>query len=299
MREKIDYLLYLPEEEVARPLPLLLFLHGGGESGDHLEAVKTHGPRFEIEQGRDYPMMVISPLNPDKKGFWDEDRLARFLDALEEQIEFDHSRLYLAGMSRGGYGAYRLAMENLTFGLPTLDFPVVVTESRVDQSRSCGFAKIQYTFPEMKPTNPPMLLWGLSIICSLFVISCLPDQVSSESPDSQSSSGETAAKIEHIDVSGAAMLLASENKPIVLDVRTPEEFEAGHIEGAKMIDFKAPDFESKLADLDREAAYLVHCKSGARSTSSLAVFEKLGFKQIIHLDGGFNAWQEAGNPVVQ
>ncbi|MGJ8695964.1 MAG: hypothetical protein ACSHYF_06580 [Verrucomicrobiaceae bacterium] len=49
--------------------PLLLFLHGGVDSGDDLEMVKTHGPPKEIEAGRDF---VISPLNPDKKGFWDE-----------------------------------------------------------------------------------------------------------------------------------------------------------------------------------------------------------------------------------
>ncbi len=110
---------------------------------------------------------------------------------------------------------------------------------------------------------------------------------------------ETATKIDHVDAKGAAELLASESKPVVLDVRTPEEFGEGHIEGATMIDFKAPDFESKISELDRDQTYLVHCRSGSRSTNSLATFEKLGFKHIIHLDGGFNAWQEAGEPVAK
>lgn len=111
--ETVDFLLYQPKAQKAHTTPpLLLFLHGGGESGDDLEKVKTHGPPKEIENGRDYPMIVVSPLNPDAKGFWDEDRLARFLDQLETEIEFDPHRIYLAGMSRGGYGAYRLAMEN-------------------------------------------------------------------------------------------------------------------------------------------------------------------------------------------
>ncbi len=110
--ETVDYLRYTPGEHSETPPPLLLFLHGGGESGDDLDAVKTHGPPFEIEEGRDFPMIVVSPLNPDAKRFWDEDRLARFLDALADEMEFDPTRLYLAGMSRGGYGAYRLAMEN-------------------------------------------------------------------------------------------------------------------------------------------------------------------------------------------
>jgi len=110
--ETIDFLFYEPENGEEKKLPLLLFLHGGGESGDELERVKTHGPPKEIEAGREFPAIVVSPLNPAKKGFWDEDRLSRFLDALENEVTFDKDRLYLAGMSRGANGAYRLAMEN-------------------------------------------------------------------------------------------------------------------------------------------------------------------------------------------
>ena len=111
--ETVHYLAYLPSQHSNEaPLPLLLFLHGGGESGSEIEKVKTHGPPKEIENGRHFPFLVISPQNPDKKGFWDEDRLARFLDHLDRELHFDRRRVYLVGMSRGGYGAYRLAMEN-------------------------------------------------------------------------------------------------------------------------------------------------------------------------------------------
>ena len=108
--EVVDYLIYTPES--ATPLPLLLFLHGGGESGDEIEKVKTHGPPKQIAAGEDYPMIVISPLNPDQKGFWDEDRLSRFIEAVTKNLDFDRKRFYLSGMSRGANGAYRLAMEN-------------------------------------------------------------------------------------------------------------------------------------------------------------------------------------------
>lgn len=111
--EVVDYLLYQPTVDAeSAKLPLLLFLHGGGEGGDDLEKVKTHGPPKEIEKGRDFPMIVISPLNPEIRGFWDEDRLARFMDAVIKDLGHDENRVYLAGMSRGGYGSYRLAMEN-------------------------------------------------------------------------------------------------------------------------------------------------------------------------------------------
>lgn len=111
--EKVRFLAHLHSQDSDdSPPPLLLFLHGGGESGDDIEKVVTHGPPKEVEDGRTFPFIVISPLNPDGKGFWDEDRLARFLDHIEDELHFDSNRVYLVGMSRGGYGAYRLAMEN-------------------------------------------------------------------------------------------------------------------------------------------------------------------------------------------
>ncbi|HNY80981.1 MAG TPA: hypothetical protein PKO46_22095, partial [Sedimentisphaerales bacterium] len=63
--KKVDirYLLYLPEGygEKDRKWPLMLFLHGAGERGDNLELVKVHGPAKLIEQGKDYPFIVVSP----------------------------------------------------------------------------------------------------------------------------------------------------------------------------------------------------------------------------------------------
>lgn len=105
-------------------------------------------------------------------------------------------------------------------------------------------------------------------------------------------------KIEHVDPAGAAKLIEAK-KVIVLDVRTPAEFEDGHIQGAKNLDFMASDFERQLAKLDRDKTYLVHCASGRRSTNSLEKFNQLGFKHVVHLDGGFRAWQKAGQPVVK
>jgi len=102
-----------------------------------------------------------------------------------------------------------------------------------------------------------------------------------------------------VDAAGAAKLLASDAKPVVLDIRTSAECAEGHIEGSTQIDYRAPDFESKVAALDRDKPYLVHCQGGGRSTESLKTFEKLGFKHIIHLDGGLSGWEGAGQPVVK
>jgi rhodanese-related sulfurtransferase len=105
-------------------------------------------------------------------------------------------------------------------------------------------------------------------------------------------------RIEHVDGPGAARLLARTNLT-VLDLRTPAEYAAGHLDGARLIDYNSPQFAEELARLDREQLYLVHCASGRRSTAALETFRQLGFKHIIHLDGGLRAWQAAGNPVVK
>ncbi len=100
----------------------------------------------------------------------------------------------------------------------------------------------------------------------------------------------------HVDAAEAAKLVA-DNKVVVLDLRTPKEYATGHIAGAVNIDFYAADFERRLAQLDRHKTYLVHCAVGGRSTKSLALFQKLEFQSIRHLDGGLKAWQKAGHAV--
>lgn len=101
----------------------------------------------------------------------------------------------------------------------------------------------------------------------------------------------------HIDAIGAARLLASRKDIVLVDVRTPAEWSGGHIPGATNIDFVADSFATELAKLDRSKTYVVHCAAGGRSTQSLAVFSRLGFKNVIHLDGGLNGWIAAGQPV--
>ena len=101
----------------------------------------------------------------------------------------------------------------------------------------------------------------------------------------------------HVKVD-AAEKLVKEKKITVLDVRTPDEFAEGHIAGAVNIDLlKGAEFESKVKEMDKSKPYLVHCQSGGRSNRALAVFKKLGFEQIFHLDGGLGGWQAAGKPV--
>ncbi len=108
-----------------------------------------------------------------------------------------------------------------------------------------------------------------------------------------------AATAGHVDAAGAAALLAKNQDATVIDVRTPAEFQTGHIPGATNVDFVADNFATELGKLDRHKTYIVHCAAGGRSTQSLAVFARLGFTSVQHLDGGLNGWIAAGKPVAK
>jgi rhodanese-related sulfurtransferase len=110
------------------------------------------------------------------------------------------------------------------------------------------------------------------------------------------STARRGTQVTHVAAAAAAELVA-EGKVVVLDVRTQREHADGHIGGAKLIDFNGRDFEQRLSALDRDATYLVHCRSGSRSIKALETLKKLGFKSVVHLDGGMNAWSKAGKPV--
>lgn len=105
-----------------------------------------------------------------------------------------------------------------------------------------------------------------------------------------------AEAVIHVDAN-AAEKLVKENKVIIIDVRSAEEYKGEHIASAVNVDFFTEDFAKELDKLDKAKTYLVHCASGKRSTSSLKTFEKLGFKNLFHLDGGIKAWKDAGKSV--
>ncbi|MCC6438568.1 MAG: rhodanese-like domain-containing protein [Acidimicrobiales bacterium] len=85
----------------------------------------------------------------------------------------------------------------------------------------------------------------------------------------------------------------------VIDVRTPEEFDTGHLADAELIDFYGAEFAAQLDRLDRDTPYLVYCRSGNRSGQAVAAMAKLGFTDVTDVDGGVQAWSAAGLPLVQ
>ena len=102
----------LPEGYDADPdrdWPLLLFLHGAGERGDSLAAVGVHGPLKERAAGRDLPFVIVAPQVPTGSR-WTVGRVAAALDAAIAQYRVDERRVYLTGLSMGGFGTWEAIM---------------------------------------------------------------------------------------------------------------------------------------------------------------------------------------------
>ena len=84
---------------------------------------------------------------------------------------------------------------------------------------------------------------------------------------------------------------------VVLDVRTPEEFSEGHLDGAINIDFYEPDFGTNLASLDKDVPYVLYCRSGNRSGTTAQEMRSLGFTEVYEVDGGILSWLDNGLPL--
>ena len=85
----------------------------------------------------------------------------------------------------------------------------------------------------------------------------------------------------------------------ILDIRTPGEFQSGHLAKSILIDFHSEDFADQLRRLDKEKTFLIYCRSGNRSTKSLELFKKLKFKKVYHMASGIRVWKYEGFSVVK
>ncbi|WP_236254457.1 carboxylesterase family protein [Mucisphaera calidilacus] len=112
---ELPYLISFPEgynDDPQRRWPLVLFLHGAGERGDDLERVKSWGPGKRIEEGEHYPAIIVTPQCPADR-WWPQMvfELVALIDAMEAEHRIDSERIYLTGLSMGGFGTWALAAE--------------------------------------------------------------------------------------------------------------------------------------------------------------------------------------------
>jgi len=102
--------------------------------------------------------------------------------------------------------------------------------------------------------------------------------------------GAFAQDVQKMGSKDAGQVLEKNVTIIILDVRTAEEFKAGHVKGAKNIDINAPDFKEKIEKLDKKASYLVYCRTNHRSSAAVEYMTKQGFTNIYQMMDGFLGW---------
>ncbi|MBM3823428.1 MAG: phospholipase [Verrucomicrobia bacterium] len=108
------YLQFLPKgytEDPARRWPLILFLHGAGEHGTNVWLASVHGPPKIVRTKPEFPFIVVSPQCPPGSR-WDAEPLRQLLNHVEASLRVDKSRVYLTGLSMGGYGTWSLGLRH-------------------------------------------------------------------------------------------------------------------------------------------------------------------------------------------
>ena len=109
---EMEYLYYLPKDynpKSRQRWPLMLFLHGAGERGTNVQRVAIHGPLKLVKQGKDFPFLIVAPLCPTGE-HWEDEPLLQLLEQVETKFAVDTNRVYLTGLSMGGYGTWRLGL---------------------------------------------------------------------------------------------------------------------------------------------------------------------------------------------
>ncbi len=136
----------------------------------------------------------------------------------------------------------------------------------------------------------------MRVLLLAFALVALAGCGGSATDETAATSGKTTAAV--LASPTEAQSLIQDGGVTLLDVRTPEEFAAGHIAGAENIDFYASDFADQIGALDHGERYVVYCKSGNRSGQATAMMAQEGFASVTDVDGGIEAWETAGLPTV-
>lgn len=110
--------------------------------------------------------------------------------------------------------------------------------------------------------------------------------------------GSTASAVQTVDPQ-SFLATASQSGTVVVDVRTPEEFAAGHLPNAVNVNVEDPTFDRHISSLDKSATYAVYCRSGRRSAIATDAMVAAGFTSVFNLNGGLEDLAAAGAEVTQ
>jgi len=129
-----------------------------------------------------------------------------------------------------------------------------------------------------------------------FILACGQE---TKKESSQEKSDSTTPMTIHEDISVAEFTsMYDPNKHILLDVRTPEEWNEGHLENAIHINYYQDSFEDEIKKLDRDKSYFIYCKSGGRSGKTLHKFKEIGFVEAYNIEGGITSLKAEGVTII-
>ena len=137
----------------------------------------------------------------------------------------------------------------------------------------------------------------IPLLCALALLAtpAFADEAKKPAPPAPA---PAVAEVKIVTPDEVEKLVADKGQHItVLDVRTPEEYEMGHIAGAVNASFLDADFARRIGVMDKTRTYIVHCAGGTRSQRSLPLLQAAKFGTILHMSGGYKAWVDAGKPV--
>ncbi len=110
-------------------------------------------------------------------------------------------------------------------------------------------------------------------------------------------SSSMPAGYSEISTAQALERISADNEILILDVRTPNEFAAGHLPRAVNIDMNLQNFDRLMYNMDKEKTYLLYCRTGRRSGIALEIMMKQEFKSVLHMKDGIRQWTKEGLPL--
>ncbi|MCH2198155.1 MAG: rhodanese-like domain-containing protein [Flavobacteriales bacterium] len=141
----------------------------------------------------------------------------------------------------------------------------------------------------------------LSALMIAFLFACGGNETPPPSNDVSEGMTQTEAATitKDVDPTTFQELMNSKSNALILDVRTPEEVDAGMIANAEHRDFYDDDFKTQLEGFDKSRPVLVYCAAGGRSGKAMDIMQEMGFKEVYNLDGGYRAWKNNGLPTTK
>lgn len=123
------------------------------------------------------------------------------------------------------------------------------------------------------------------------------DLCSLSSPDLNSSQA-AGSRVLNITPANASKIMQSDQDLMIIDIRTPQEYQKGRLDESINLDYYSSEFTNRLKILDKSKTYIIYCRKGIRGTMASEIMKDFGFKEVYNILGGLDLWSQQGRPMV-